>query len=134
MVRSWRNTVLVLGGLALVGLGASAFVEARQGQRRHAELMKKKLTHGQKVLEGIALENYETIGKNARELKALSEDSEWNVFPDLDYVRYSTEFRTICDDLAARAKDRNLDGATLSYVQLTMNCVNCHKFVRVTKK
>jgi hypothetical protein len=125
----------ILIAAALVGLVASAFVQARaQGQRRHAELMKKKLAHGQKILEGIALENFETIGKNARDLKSLSEDSEWNVFPDMDYVRYSTEFRTICDDLSSRAKDRNLDGATLCYMQLTMNCVNCHKFVRVRKK
>jgi hypothetical protein len=28
------------------------------------------------------------------------------------------------------AKDKNLDGAALAYVQLTMSCVNCHKYVR----
>ena len=27
-----------------------------------------------------------------------------------------------------------IDGATLAYVQLTMSCVNCHKFTRLATK
>jgi hypothetical protein len=33
-----------------------------------------------------------------------------------------------------KAKDKNIDGATLAYLRLTMNCVNCHKYVRQAAK
>ena len=28
------------------------------------------------------------------------------------------------------ARKKNLDGAVLAYVDLTMKCINCHKYVR----
>ena len=36
--------------------------------------------------------------------------------------------------MQAKAKAKNLDGATLAYVRLTMNCIECHKYVRDHKK
>lgn len=128
-----RSGLVALVVLALF-VGGIATLSQAQTRSRHSEMMKKKLTYAQQVLEGIALENYDTIGKNARGLRELSEDAEWNAFPDMDYLRYSLEFRSICDDLNQKAKAKNLDGATLSYMQLTMNCVSCHKFVRTVKK
>jgi cold shock CspA family protein len=32
-----------------------------------------------------------------------------------------------------RARDKNLDSSALSYVQLTLNCVDCHKHVRTVQ-
>jgi hypothetical protein len=31
------------------------------------------------------------------------------------------------------AREENLDGATLAYVELTINCVACHRHVRSVK-
>lgn len=118
-------------GLVLLG-GIPADSRAVPGQGL-AELMRRKLGASQKVLEGIALEKFDTVGKGARELKEISENAAWNVFPDSDYAQYSREFRAICDDLNRQAKDKDLDAATLSYVRLTMNCVQCHKFVRLKR-
>ncbi len=32
-----------------------------------------------------------------------------------------------------KAKDKNLDGVTLAYMDLTMSCVRCHQYVRDTR-
>jgi len=66
-------------------------------------------------------------------LTALSDAAEFKVFQTPDYRTYSAEFRRTADLLAKMAEAKNLDGCALNYVQLTMNCVNCHKYVRSTR-
>ena len=38
--------------------------------------------------------------------------------------------RRIAEKLEKSAKDKRLDGATLAYVDMTLSCVECHKYVR----
>jgi hypothetical protein len=49
-------------------------------------------------------------------------------------VALTTEFQRYADDLAKNAKQGNIDGATLAYLKLTMNCIQCHKYVRFATK
>ena len=118
---------VVLAGL----LAASA--RSQPQQQGVSQLMRMKLEHSQKVLEGVAVEDFKLISDNARSLTALSQAAEWRVFQTPEYRQYSAEFRRTADALAAMADAKNLDGAALNYVQLTMTCVNCHKYVRVIR-
>jgi uncharacterized protein (TIGR01244 family) len=43
---------------------------------------------------------------------------------------YSEDFRRNAERAASGARAKNIDGVALAYVQMTMNCVNCHKHVR----
>lgn len=95
--------------------------------------MRLKLTHAQQVLEGITLEDYDMIAKHSQQMSLLSQDSNWMVYQTPQYRHFSADFRRIADALTAEARDRNLDGAALAYVQLTMSCVNCHKYTRGIK-
>jgi hypothetical protein len=55
-----------------------------------------------------------------------SQAAEWEVptIPDAtDYVAFTTEFQRYADDLARNAREHNIEGATLAWVKLTMNCV-----------
>jgi hypothetical protein len=77
------------------------------------------------------------IEKNAKALKVLSQAAEWEVpmIPNAtDYVAMTSEFQRYADELVRCAKQSNIDGATLAYVKLTMNCVQCHKFVRFANR
>jgi hypothetical protein len=94
------------------------------------ELMKRKLTQSQKVLEGIALQDYKMIARHADELRFISQQAEWKVLKTPIYEVYSNDFRRNAGDLAKHAKAKNLDAATLAYVEMTMTCVKCHKHVR----
>jgi hypothetical protein len=97
------------------------------------ELMHRKLENAQKVLEGIAINNFEKIAKHAEELLVVSKAVEWRVMKTPKYEVFSNEFRRAADSLVERAKDKNLDGAALCYVDLTLTCVRCHKYVRDTR-
>ena len=132
-----RRIALGFAGLALAG--AILAVRAQEPKRppSRAEFMQLKLEYSKKVLEGLTLEDYPAISKNAKALKRLSEAAEWEVptIPNAtDYVVFTTEFQRLTDEMDRKAKEKNIDGATLAYLRLTMNCVNCHKYVRQATK
>jgi hypothetical protein len=94
------------------------------------DFMRAKLSHSQKVLEGLTTEDYDMIAKNAQAMSLLSQATNWQVLQTQDYLDQSQEFRRASDSLTEAAKKKNLDGAALAYVELTMKCVKCHKYVR----
>ena len=70
------------------------------------------------------------IAKNSQQLALMAQDANWRVFQTPEYRHHSADFQRIADSLTKAGKDRNGDAAALAYVQLTMSCVNCHKYVR----
>jgi hypothetical protein len=98
------------------------------------ELMKRKLESSQKVLEGVVVNDFDKIRKNADELISISKQAEWKVLKTPEYELFSNEFRRNAGDLVQKAKEKNLDGAALAYVDLTLTCVKCHKYVRESRK
>ncbi len=124
--------VLALAGLPFVPALSTGRASQQKKQNR-SEFMRRKLEFSKNVLEGLALEQYPIIEKNAKALKILSQAAEWEVpmIPNAtDYVALTSEFQRNTDELVKTAKQGNIDGATLAYVKLTMNCVQCHKYVR----
>ena len=121
--------LLLLGGVcAPVGRGGDPDKSSKT-----AELMKKKLKYSQNVLEGIALNDFDKIGDNADELMNVSKQAEWAVVKTPEYELFSNQFRKTVESMAQNAKAKNLDGAALDYMDLTMTCVKCHKYVRETR-
>jgi cytochrome c556 len=120
---------LLLGVPTLSGHGR----EPEKGDKLH-ELMQRKLTASQKVLEGIALNDFKSVGKQADELIAISKEAEWRVLKTPEYELHSNDFRRAAESLGDAAKDKNIDAAALAYVDLTLTCVKCHKHVRGTRK
>ena len=105
----------------------------RLEDKKIAELMQSKLRHSQKVLEGVAVGDFKEIAENAEDLIAISKEAEWRVLKTPQYELRSNEFRRTADELIKHAEAKNLDAAALSYVELTMTCVKCHKYVRETR-
>jgi len=93
-------------------------------------LMAKKLQNSQQVLDGLALGDFDRIGKHAEELIRISKAAEFKVLKTPQYEVFSNDFRRNADTLVQMAKGKNLDGAALAYVELTLTCVKCHKYVR----
>ena len=128
-----RSRTMGLAAGLLLAAGVVATWAAGQQARSRSEFMRTKLEASSRIIEGLAVEDYERIIQGARSLKVLSRAAEWEV-PTLpnatDYLTYTTEFPRLSDDLIRDARNRNIDGATLDYFRLTMCCVNCHKYVR----
>jgi len=95
-----------------------------------AAFMRAKLAHSQNVLEGLSLEDFDLIARGAHDLSLASQASSWQVLQTEDYVRHSAEFRRACDGLRSAARAKNLDGALVSWMEVTMKCVQCHRYVR----
>lgn len=109
------------------------FISAPGHSQKPDELssfMRAKLTHSQKVVEGLATEDYEMIAKSAQEMSLLSQAASWQVLQTPEYAQHSREFRRATDSLTEMGKQKNLDGAALAYLDVTLKCVNCHKYVR----
>jgi hypothetical protein len=111
---------------ALTGRGE----EPKADKDKVAALMRKKLEHSQKVLEGITTQDFKMISSHAEDLIAISKETEWRVIKTPRYETHSNDFRREAEDLIKAAKEKNVDAAALAYVDLTLTCVKCHKHVR----
>ena len=119
--------------MCTVGAGALAFgIQEQKIQKDSKPFMQRKLDDVKEIVTGLALEDYDLMSKSAQDLMLLSHESEWNVFQSESYLHMSREFRGSAQRLRDSANDKNLDGATLAYFEVTLNCIRCHKYVRQT--
>lgn len=99
-----------------------------------AKFMRKKLEASNQILEGLTTENAGLITQGARVLAEMSSAEQWNVQNDNTYREYSNEFQRSATALRDAAETNNFDAATLKWLDTTMKCIECHKFVRDTRK
>jgi hypothetical protein len=129
-----RRIVLIVLVCAATGFllsrGERAPTRGDEPPNKVGEFMRGKLDHANRLLEGIAIGDFDLIAKHADRLRLLSLESNWKVLQTSDYVQHSIDFRRAIDAIADAAEDKNLDGAALAYVDMTMRCVACHKHVR----
>lgn len=125
-----KTNYLLLPVLLLAVVGISLALAQPKRSPTTKEFMKEKLDLAQRVLEGLATEDYDLIIAKGSKLTALSKEADWRVFENPDYDQQSAAFRRQVNSMVKAAKEKNLDSATLAYVRMTMSCVDCHKFVR----
>jgi hypothetical protein len=94
------------------------------------EAMRQKVAYSQQVLVGITLEDYGLIANNAQKLVELSNKTNWYSRQVPEYELFLNEFRRKAQELMEAGQKKNLDAASLAYVQMTLSCVSCHKFIR----
>jgi hypothetical protein len=117
--------------LLLIFGGNNAPSTHAQGKGKQInKVMAAKLKHSQKLLEGIALADFKKIESSAEELIDLTKTEEWLMHKAPRYEMHTNEFRRAAETLIRKAKDKNIDGATLAFFDMTMSCVRCHQHVR----
>jgi hypothetical protein len=94
------------------------------------EFMRAKLQSSNKILEGLVTDDPALVQKGAEELNALSNAERWRVSNDAMYRQFSGEFRRITQQLIDAGEKKNMDQAALKWVDATMSCIECHRFVR----
>jgi hypothetical protein len=92
--------------------------------------MRAKLSASTKVLEGLALEDLDLVTEGARELNTMSTAEKWRRHDDMLYRQFSAEFRQTTADLLEASKAGLLDRSALKWMDATMNCIECHRYVR----
>lgn len=123
------TTRAVLAGLAVLTI-LSFVASPAPAQEKLSAFMQRKLEHSGKLLEGLTREDFELIAKHSQAMSLLCVDEEWMVLQTPEYRERSNEFRRSVNAITEAARSKNLDAATLAYVDATMKCVACHKYVR----
>lgn len=124
-----RRAVLVAVSVFLLGI---ALIHA--GDEPKADepsiWMKQKLAYSQRILNGLATEDYEMISENATAMKGLSRIEGFVRSKTEGYRTQLKTFEFATSELIRNSEQENLDGATLAFTQMTISCVNCHKELR----
>jgi cytochrome c556 len=115
---------------AWILIAAGASCASAQAQDRLAAFMQAKLTHAEKTLEGLTRGDFELIVKHSQAISLLCEDELWMVLQTPEYRERSNEFRRSVNAITEAGRKKNLEAATLAYVDSTLKCVSCHKYVR----
>ena len=114
-------------------LSAFLLVSFARGQKNwpqpEKEFMREKLHHAQKVLEGLTTGDFKMVTDHAERLKAMASEPGWK-HPGEEYASHTASFTRRVNSLITAAKDQDAEGATLAYVAITINCMECHKHVR----
>ena len=95
--------------------------------------MRKKLEASSQILDGLTSENAQLIIKGAKALVEMSAAEKWQVRNDVMYRQFSGEFQRSAQSLLEAAEKENYDAAALKWIDTTMKCLECHKFVRGTR-
>lgn len=109
---------------AFVGLAASP----SQGPALN-RVMREKLAHAQKILEAVVTSDWVSLETHSRELERLTEDPRWMVLKYPEYARHSTAFVRTIQDLRRAAAQRDLEQTPKAYVAVTLQCVECHRYL-----
>ncbi len=123
---------MAVGALVAAGawLRAGPASATQRDKNAVQAFMRGKLDAAKNVVEGLVNEDYEEILLGADQMRVMSKRAEWNALRTEQYVESSDDFQRATSALAKAAKNKNLDAASLAWVQVTMTCINCHKHVR----
>ncbi len=126
-------TIAAVAVTTFASFRASAQDDLTQRRAKRTTFMRMKLEYSKNLLEALTTEDFDKIKANAKALKAMSLAAEWEVpeIPNVqEYLTYSADFQRLCEDLSKASDRKSIDGATLGFTQLTVNCVKCHQYVR----
>jgi hypothetical protein len=130
----WKSRLLPVA-LGFVAISGGIVLSPASSQEPNARyIMQRKLDHAHSILEALIMEDFETLEDSAGALRALSEEAAWFVRETPEYTERSTSFRRAVSEIERSAKEKNLDRAALGYVDMTLQCVRCHEFLRGTAR
>lgn len=131
-------SLIIICGILIAGWGDQAdnysSLQAKEKknptQENVSKFMQAKLDSSKDVLEGLVTEDFDLIQKGTKKMIEMSNATEWQVVEGPVFAQQSAEFRNAAKDVLNYAKKKNLDGASLSYLHLTMTCIACHKQIK----
>lgn len=92
--------------------------------------MRQKLVASNQVLEGLCTDDMELVKAGARTLSEMSSAERWRVSNDPLYRQFSADFQEITQQLVKAAEANNPDRVAMKWMDATISCIDCHRFVR----
>lgn len=94
-----------------------------------SKVMQRKLDVSEKILPALAKEDYAQLSRSADQLLKIAKE-QWIANDTPEYQAQLKDFWVVVEGIKTSAEEKNLDEATLGYVQMTISCVKCHKSLR----
>lgn len=123
----------------LVACAAAGVVSAQkvsEMRTRQRVFMRSKLAYSQAILEGLTLEKFDLVSKNALRMRDMTQQGdwflkqEWFLYNNPEYKAAITNFHHQTDALFVAAADKNLTSAKEAYKNVVDSCVSCHVLFR----
>jgi cytochrome c556 len=134
MISKSRVVLIAMFALTAVAVGpARSRPQEKKAPPKNEErlaIMKKKLPQAHKLIDGLALQDFDMLKSAADELAALRLQAAWMAENTLEYQQLSIDFQRNIEATQRAATEKNIDAASLAYIQMTMTCVKCHKHIR----
>src|SRR5262245_15956211 len=92
-------------------------------------IMREKLGHTQKILEAVVTSDWVALETHSRELERLTGDPRWLVLKSPEYARHSAAFVKSIQALHDAAAQRDLEATPKAYIDVTLRCVDCHRYL-----
>lgn len=92
--------------------------------------MEKKLEYSQAIFKGLALGDMDNVTLNARRMNLVGKVEGFARKKNRPYQTQLHTFDAVSHEIMKQAAKGNIEGATLAFNQLTVNCVQCHKLLR----
>lgn len=92
--------------------------------------MHAKLDASNRILEGLVIDNMKKVKSGADALLQMSDAEQWRASNDMLYLQHSRTFRESVTALQEKAGRGSVDGVALAWMDVTLNCIRCHEWVR----
>lgn len=123
----WAVSILAL---AMIPLNVPGQDRKKVSDKELAEMMQKKLRITHSVLDGVAVGDFQRVTHGSDELIRLAKSETWQLSLSPRYEMHSAEFIRATERLRSKAREKNMDGVALAYVEMTLSCLRCHQSVR----
>jgi len=108
-----------------------------RAEEKPTDWMQLKLKMSQDILAGLTKGDLNAVESHAQKMNVVNFMEKLVTDDKPHYKEYSRQlnaFETANRDLLRQSSAKNIEGATLAYMQLTVSCVQCHKVIRDAKK
>lgn len=104
--------------------------QPKEAPKKPLTVMQRKLLHARAVLEGLAMNDFAKIKSGSDGMMECAREASWRVLTTPKYELYSNDFIRHLEEMQTAAKNKNLEAASLAYVETTLTCIKCHQHVR----
>lgn len=94
------------------------------------KVMSLKLDYTHKVLENIIKEDFKKLEELSFQLVVLTGTEDWKVIRTEEYNRHTADFVRAVNALREARGHKDINESTKAYIDMTLSCVQCHKYVR----
>jgi len=128
------KTKILIAGIGMLALSFVVLAAPYEKRTVSRGYMRQKLAYSQGILEGLTLEKFDLVTKNAIRIRGMNLTNYWYWQTNRAYMGYITNYQQSIDRLLNASTDKDLDKSTRAYQAVVQSCVECHRHFRTEQR